>query len=323
MLSTLYAAALRRRREYYAARPHIRRRLRRPVISVGNLAMGGRGKTPVVASVARMLMEMGERPAVLSRGYARRRAEDGVVVVRDARDIRADLDRAGDEPLMLARQLAGAVVMASADRYLAGCLAERHFDATVHVLDDGLQHLQLDRDVEIVIVAREDVERPRTIPSGRLREPLDTLIVADAVLTADDDVTIDAAPGLDIPTFRLRRSLDATPPAEPVFAAAGIAGPTRFLNDLRAAGWRVAGMMTFRDHHPYSRRDVSRMVAAARTSGAASIVTTEKDLVRLLRYRPFAMPVASVPLTMEAEPREAFRRWLAGSVAAARDLILD
>jgi tetraacyldisaccharide-1-P 4'-kinase len=82
-------------------------------------------------------------------------------------------------------------------------------------------------------------------------------------------------------------------------------------------------MMTFRDHHPYSRRDVSRMVAAARTSGAASIVTTEKDLVRLLRYRPFAMPVACVPLTMEPEPREAFRHWLAGSVAAARDLILD
>ncbi len=323
MLSSLYAAAVRRRREYYAARPHIRRRLRRPVISVGNLAMGGRGKTPVVASVARMLMEMGERPAVLSRGYARRRAEDGVVVVRDARDIRADLDRAGDEPLMLARQLAGAVVMASADRYLAGCLAERHFDATVHVLDDGLQHLQLDRDVEIVIVAREDVEQPQTIPSGRLREPLDTLIVANAVLTADDDVTIDAAPDLDIPTFRLRRSLGATPPAEPVFAVAGIAGPKRFLNDLRAAGWRVAGMMTFRDHHPYSRRDLSRMVAAARTSGATSIVTTEKDLVRLLRHRPFAMPVACVPLTMEPDPREAFRQWLAGSVAAARDLILD
>jgi tetraacyldisaccharide 4'-kinase len=323
VLSALYAAAVRRRREYYAARPHIRRRLRRPVVSIGNLAMGGRGKTPVVAATARMLMEAGERPSVLSRGYARRATEDGVVVVRDARDIRADLDRSGDEPLMLARQLPGAIVMASADRYLAGVLAERHFGATVHLLDDGFQHLSLDRDVDIVIVAREDVERPLTIPSGRLREPLDTLVAANAILTADDDVEVDVAVEADIPVFRLRRTLDAPAPAEAAFAVAGIAGPDRFFGDLRAAGWGLAGTMTFRDHHPYSRRDLDRVVAAARRAGAASIVTTEKDLVRLLRFRPFPMPIVSAPLTMEASPREAFRQWLAGSLAAARDVILD
>lgn len=323
MLSTLYAAIARRRREYYAARPHLRRRLRRPVISVGNLAVGGRGKTPVVASLARILLEMGERPAILSRGYARRRAEDGVVVVRDPDGIRADLDRSGDEPLMLARQLPGAIVMASADRYLAGRLAEHHFGATAHVLDDGFQHLQLDRDVDIVIVEREDIERPQTLPSGRLREPLDTLIAANAILSTDEAVTIDAAPELDIPFFRLRRTLGAAPPEEPVFAVAGIAGPDRFVGDLRTAGWRVAGVMTFRDHHHYTRRDLARIVAAARSSGASSVVTTEKDMVRLLRFRPFAMPMACVPLTMEAEPREAFRQWLAGSVAAARDVTID
>jgi tetraacyldisaccharide 4'-kinase len=323
VLSALYAAAVRRRREYFAARPHVRRRLRRPVISIGNLAMGGRGKTPVVAATARMLMEMGERPSVLSRGYARRAAEDGVVVVRDARDIRADLDRSGDEPLMLARLLPGAIVMASADRYLAGVLAERHFGATVHLLDDGFQHLSLDRDVDIVIVAREDVERPLTIPSGRLREPLDTLVAANAILTADDDVEVEAAAEAEIPVFRLRRSLEAPARAEAAFAVAGIAGPDRFFGDLRAAGWRLAGTMTFRDHHRYSRSDLDRIVAAARRAGAGSVVTTEKDLVRLLRFRPFAMPVISAPLTMEAAPREAFRHWLAGSLAAARDVILD
>jgi tetraacyldisaccharide 4'-kinase len=264
---------------------------------------------------------MGERPAILSRGYARRRAEDGVVVVRDAEDIRADLDRAGDEPLMLARQLPGAIVMASADRYLAGCLAERRFGATVHVLDDGFQHLQLDRDVDVVIVAREDVERPQTIPSGRLREPLDTLIAANAILAADDDVRVEVVPQLDIPVFRLRRTRGAVPPgADPVFAVAGIAVPGRFVADLRAAGVNVAGTMTFRDHHDYSRRDLAGIVAAARAAGAAAIVTTEKDLVRLLRYRPFAMPIAAVPLTIEPDPLEAFGTWLAGSIAAARDV---
>ena len=321
VLSSLYAAVVRRRREYYAARPHLRRRLRRPVVSVGNLAMGGRGKTPVVAAIARMLLEMGERPAILSRGYARRDAEDGVVVVRDSTNIHADLHRAGDEPLMLARQLDGAVVMASTDRYLAGCLAEHHFGATVHVLDDGFQHLQLDRDVDIVIVARDDVARPGTLPAGRLREPIDTLVAADAILTADDDVVVETVPPLDIPLFRLRRRQEKAPGGAPAFAVAGIAGPERFLHDLRVTGWRIAGSMTFRDHHPYSRRDLARIVAAARAAGASSIVTTEKDVVRLLPFRPFAMPITCVPLTMEPEPRDEFRRWLAGSIAAARDLV--
>jgi tetraacyldisaccharide 4'-kinase len=325
VLSALYAAIVRRRREYYAARPHIRKRLRRPVISVGNLAVGGRGKTPVVAHIARLLIDAGERPAVLSRGYARRQADAGVVIVRDSRDIRADVDRAGDEPFMLARQLPGAVVLSSPDRYLAGCLAEHHFNATVHVLDDGFQHLQLDRDVNIVIVGREDVQQPVTLPFGRLREPMDTLIAADAILTAEPGIEIDTR-GADIPVFTMRRAI-ADPPlpgidrSRPIFVLAGIAGPERFIRDLRGAGWQVAGVQTFRDHHPYSARDLERVVAAARGRGAAAILTTEKDYVRLLRFRPFPMPTGWVPLTMEPDAPHEFRQWLTGSVGAARDLI--
>jgi tetraacyldisaccharide 4'-kinase len=319
VFTSLYAAAVRRRREYYAARPHLRRRLRRPVVSVGNLAMGGRGKTPVVAAIARLLLARGERPAILSRGYARKRPEDGVVVVRDAVDMRADLDRSGDEPLMLARQLPGACVLVSPDRYLAGCIAERHLGATVHLLDDGFQHLQLDRDVDIVLVAREDVERPKTMPAGRLREPLDTLVAADAVLTEDDDVRIEGLDQIDVPLFRLRRTLETAPPDRPVFAVAGIARPERFVSDLQSAGWVVAGSMAFRDHHPYSRRDLDRIVAAARHAGASAIATTEKDVVRLLRFRPFALPVVAAALTMEPDPRDRFVEWLIGSIAAARD----
>src|SRR5262245_65711648 len=117
MISSLYAAFARRRRERYSLRPDLRKRLRHPVISIGNLAVGGRGKTPIAACVTRMLLDMGERPAVLSRGYARQEPDDGVVVVRDPEDIRADLPRAGDEPLMLARQLPGASVPVCEDRY--------------------------------------------------------------------------------------------------------------------------------------------------------------------------------------------------------------
>ena len=99
---------------------------------------------------------------------------------------------------MLARQLPGVSVLVSPDRYLAGRVAEHHFGATVHVLDDGFQHLQLDRDVDIVIVGRDDIAHPETLPRGRLREPLDTLIAADAIVTADDEVEVDVAWSLHV-----------------------------------------------------------------------------------------------------------------------------
>ena len=251
MLSTLYAAIARRRRERYAARPDLRRRLRAPVISVGNLAVGGRGKTPMVATIAGMLLEMGERPAILSRGYGRARNEPGVVVVRDRHGIRAGLESAGDEPLMLARQLPGVCVLTCPDRYRAGTVAEQELGATVHVLDDGFQHLQLDRDIDLVIVGREDVARPVTLPAGRLREPLDTIVAADAVL-AEDDVVIESA-GFDLPVYRIRRETptdrgvaSAAAAGRPVVAVAGIAAPERFFSDLRGAGWSVAETMAFR-----------------------------------------------------------------------------
>jgi tetraacyldisaccharide 4'-kinase len=104
-----------------------------------------------------------------------------------------------------------------------------------------------------------------------------------------------------------------------MFVVAGIANPERFLADLGAAGWIVAGALVFRDHHPYSRSDVERIWAAVGKAGAAAVVTTEKDFVRLLPFRPFPVPVAYLPLTMEVEPAAEFRRWLDDSLRAARD----
>ena len=324
MLSDLYAAVARRRRERFARRPFLRKRLRRPVISIGNLAVGGRGKTPMAALVARLLRDAGEHPAILSRGYGRTEPVDGVVVVRDPRAIRADLSRAGDEPLMLARQLPGVSVLVCEDRYLAGRLAEHHLGATVHVLDDGLQHLQLDRDVDIVMVGRDDAAKPVTLPSGRLREPLDTLIVADAIV-ADPGVEIETA-GIAAPVFRARRSA-GQPMREgaaftpgPVFAVAGIASPSAFFSQLEASGYQLAGRMAYADHHPYSARDLAGMAAKARAAGASCLLTTEKDYVRLLPFRPFPLPVAVVPLTIEPEPLPEFNSWLIASLQAARDI---
>ena len=334
MLDTLYAAAARRRREWYAARPDLRRRLRHPVMSIGNIAVGGRGKTPLTSLVAQLLLEMGERPAILSRGYKRSDPQDGAVVVRDAGGLRADLGRSGDEPMMLARQLPGAIVITSPDRYLGGRLAELHLGATVHLLDDGFQHFQLDRDADIVLVAREDLSG-RTLPSGRLREPADVLIAADALVSFDPierpvapDAVFSATRLVGEPRFEHARVDAGTRPpndARPkgrAYVISGIAQPKAFVAAVRSRGLTVVGERAFADHHPYSARDLERIVTAARSAGAEAIVTTEKDYVRLLPHRPFALPVGYLPLTIEVEPRDEFRAWLRTSLATARDQIL-
>ena len=136
-LSAIYGRVAQFRRSWYERDPSRRRRLARPVISVGNLVVGGAGKTPIVAAVARVLQQAGHRPAILSRGYGRRRRADGVVVVSDGVRVLVPAAESGDEPQMLARSLSGVPVLVAADRYLAGRLAEAQFQASVLLLDDG------------------------------------------------------------------------------------------------------------------------------------------------------------------------------------------
>src|SRR5262249_52242466 len=251
-----------------------------------------------------------------------------VADARAAPCLRPDSPRGGAEPLMLARQLAGVSVLVSPDRYLAGCLAEHHLGATVHVLDDGFQHLQMDRDIDLVIAAGEDLNpEAQTWPAGRLREAPDTIIAADAVLATDSQVYW-LQQSEDAPAhFGIRRRVDRAAtepgplPSTSVLALAGIAHPERFFEDVRAQGYDVAATLTFRDHHPYSARDLGRIRAEAAEFDAAAVLTTEKDYVRLLPFRPFPLPIAYLPLTMEPDPLPEFRRWLADSLRAARDIV--
>ena len=292
-LSVVYGRIARARRDWYERRPDRRVRLERPVISVGNLTVGGSGKTPIVAALARLLRSRGERPAILSRGYARERSPDGVVVVSDGQRVIAPLESSGDEPAMLAHALAGVAVLVCAERALAGQLAVRAFGSTVLLLDDGFQHVQLARDVDLLVASPDDLD-DRVLPAGRLREPLDAAARADAVLvhgTAADAATIAARLGVRA-AFAVERQyqplhwLGSSAACEQqccerVIAVAGIARPRRFFDALANLRWTVAREMAFRDHHQYSQRDVERVTAAARDVGATMIVTTEKDAVRL------------------------------------------
>jgi tetraacyldisaccharide 4'-kinase len=299
-------------------------RLRRPVVSVGNLAAGGRGKTPVVQHIARLLIDAGERPAILSRGYGRRDIRPGAVVVSDGPRVLADVDQAGDEPLMLAHAVPEAAVVVCEDRRVAGALAEAHLGATVHLLDDGFQHLVLARDVDLVLVTPADLAA-RAFPFGHLRESPRALAAADAVLV-DGDATGVEWPPTAAARFAVRRSLGrpvcdglAWEPAHgPILALAGIARPHRFADALSASGWTVAETMAFGDHHRYTPRDVTRVNTAARRVGAVGIVTTAKDAVRLPEGAAWAVPVAVAALEAVVAPAEPFRTWLLGRLAEAR-----
>jgi tetraacyldisaccharide 4'-kinase len=333
LLSAAYGAAAAWRREWYARDPRRRQRLDRPVISVGSLAVGGSGKTPVVGHIARLLLENGERPAVLTRGYARRVARDGVTVVSDGRSIRASVDEAGDEPLMLAQAVPGAAVLVCADRHLAGLVAERRLGVTVHVLDDGFQHLPLERDLDLLLVSEEDLTGS-SMPAGRLRERIGAARSADAaIVTAGYDAAAErVARALGIATaFRVTRTIGAphmiagakdsvvVPAGSRVFVVSGIAQPERFAADISSAGWEIAGSIAFRDHHRFDAGDIRRIARGAKAAASAIVLTTEKDAVRLSACDLGDLPIASVPLMVGVEPADQFRDWLLARLALARD----
>ena len=283
--------------------------------------MGGRGKTPVVAHIARALLAAGARPAILSRGYGRRIQEDGVVLVSDGVHLTADLDRAGDEPLMLARAIPGAMVVVCDARSVAKAFADQVLGATVTILDDGFQHHAVTRDVDLVLVTSADL-KGRALPFGRLRESPSALARATAVI-ADDEIDARERASISIPVFNLRRSLvapvsidgqspvPATPAGAPVVALAGIASPDRFGRALEAIGWKVARLVSFKDHHRYTAADLARVASAARETGASLVLTTEKDAVRLRPLRPLPFAAAAVPLAISIEDGPApFDSWL-------------
>jgi len=285
------------------------------VISVGNLSMGGTGKSPVVAAIAQWLIDRGQRPAILSRGYARADAVDGVVVVSDGGGIRSTLEQSGDEPMMLARQVPGAIVCVSPDRHLAGTLAERELGATVHVLDDGFQHIELARELDILVTTVGEIPSGKVIPAGKLREPIDAAARAQILVVSDATAGAAASEAWTLGISQscgVRRMLsgpiclkaDAPPQADgSILALAGIANPQRFFQALKETPFAVADTMTFPDHHRYSPSDVAAIALRLQSSGAKAVFTTDKDAVRF-ESLSVSFPIYRVPLIVEFDPPE-------------------
>jgi len=307
-LTSLYRMGLtwRERRLRSGAEPV--QRLRLPVISVGNLSTGGAGKTPLTIALAKAMVARGFLVDVLSRGYGRSgRAPARVRPGESA-------DEFGDEPLLIAGQ-AGVPVYVADQRYDAGLLAESEVlpgVSAVHLLDDGFQHRQLFRDIDILLLSGADLD-DRLLPAGNLREPLSALQRATVLAIPAGDEHLEnylrhrvhtgdgsEGPRWSGPVWRLRRSMEVPKVVGPVFAFCGIARPEQFFEGLEAAGMRLAGRRAFRDHHRYNTADLGRLAAQAKAAGASEMVTTEKDAVRLTRLKA-PLPVLTAGLRIEIE----------------------
>ena len=289
-LSALYGAVVAGRNALYEHGVLRSRRLQGSVISVGNVSTGGSGKTPFVILLGELLKARGIKFDVLSRGYGRRTR--GVLLV-DPGGLPRDF---GDEPLLIARKLQAPVIVGE-DRYEAGRFAEERFGPQMHLVDDGFQHRGLARDFDIVLVTPEDA-RDRLLPAGRLREPLQSLQRADAVVLASG-ASAEAFPLTEKMVWRVRRGIAMqNVPARPVVFC-GIARPQNFLLQLRAAGIDPVAEAFFRDHHAYTEKDVRDLLELRRRSEAGGFVTTEKDAVNLGGYLEALAPLAVVPVKME------------------------
>jgi len=275
-LVPLYAAAVGVKNLAYGKGWARRRQLRGPVVSIGNLSVGGSGKTPLTIRLAQLLHERGVAVDALSRGYGRlSRAVSRVIAGGSAEEF-------GDEPLLIA-QAAGVPVYVGASRYAAGVLAESGAAGPVlHLLDDGFQHRQLARDVDIVVLHAEDFS-DRLLPAGRLREEFSSLSRAQIVAMRDEDRDLEPElrrRGFAGSVWWMERRLEV-PAVTRVVAFCAIAREGEFFSGLRAAGIEVRAMRAWRDHHRYTQADIAELVEMRRQHEAEAFLTTEKDLMRL------------------------------------------
>ena len=287
-LSAVYGVSVWVRNRLYDRGILRSRRLSRPVISVGNISVGGSGKTPFVILLGELLKERGITFDVLSRGYGRK--SRGVFVV----DPNGPSQEFGDEPILIAKRL-GCPVIVAESRYQAGLLAETKFKSQLHILDDGFQHRSLAHDFDIVLLTPEDLQ-DRLLPTGRLREPLSSLDRSNAVVLTDK-MEINARPGKTV--WHVRRGIELSAPPARSVAFCGIAKPQKFVEQLRMEGVEIAAEKFYRDHHAYTSADVGDLLALRERTRAGGFVTTEKDVINLGAHLGQLAPLSIARVRME------------------------
>jgi tetraacyldisaccharide 4'-kinase len=336
-LSPLYSLIMQARSCLYTRGLCKREKMEVPVISVGNLSMGGTGKTPIVQYIARLFASNFYKPAIISRGYGGK-AKDQVNIVSDGKTLLMDAIQAGDEPRLLAQSLPGIPVITGTVRsypcrYAIDCLG-----ATLLILDDGFQHLSRRRDVDLVLFDTSTLEQnKRVFPGGELREPFSALRRAHAFLLTG--MADHHQPQVDRFCSFLKKyfpnqpvfvssytpshcqgedsstpiSLDSLP--SPLHGFCGIANPSRFRETLVKSGLQLSGFTELKDHQHYSSELLKKIVGSARAAGARAMITTEKDMVKLCTLSS-PLPLFSLSMTVQIQPP--FSDFLLNKIASSQ-----
>jgi tetraacyldisaccharide 4'-kinase len=305
-LSQVYGTIVRLRSLLYRFHLLKTNRLSCTVVSIGNITLGGTGKTPAVISVARFFAQRQRHPVVVSRGYGRKN-ESEILVVSDGQSMLVNTRIGGDEPVLIASRLPGVPVVVGSNRYLAARQALLQFHSDIVILDDGFQHRRLKRTLDIVLVDGADpCGNGKLFPAGILREPIAALKRAQAVIITRADKT-ENREGLKTIIRRSTQAPIFTAYHQPVdvvdcssgdvlplsalrgvkaLAFSGIARPASFFSMLAALGVDVAGESVYPDHYAYAKSDLAHIYEKAADARVNMIITTEKDMVRLRDLKP-------------------------------------
>ena len=316
LLSSCYGGAMAVRARLYETGILPSQKLPCTVISIGNLAAGGTGKTPITIALAKQIRALGRRVVVISRGYGGRLEKKGGVV-SDGENILVDTVDSGDEPQLIARCLKGVPVVVGSRRYIAGLLAVTHFNPEIIILDDAFQHLKLKRNLNVVLL---DYSAPfgngHLLPRGTLREPKSALSRADAVfftrsLEGDLPSRLNELPD-SLPIFHTRHELVirrfekgedlfienmqdlSSLKGKKALAFAGLANNDQFFESLKLAGCDLIQTLSFPDHHRYNSIDLDKIIAVSRSYNAEVLITTLKDAVKLDIHRSWPIELVVV-----------------------------
>lgn len=308
-LSVFYRAAVFLKNLSFDKKIKIPSRVKSKIISIGNISVGGTGKTPLVNTLTSILVKAGYRTAVVSRGYGGK--GKGTICVSNGENILSSAEECGDEPLLLATKLPGIPVVTGADRIQSARLAEKKFQPEVIILDDGFQHRKLHRDIDIITI---NATNPRgngmLLPAGPLREPWKNLQRSDVVVITHSDKTtgtrsLQSAIGKYSPNpifLSCHRPISFTslshdkiplPSLEnqPVLAFAGIANPDSFRQSLLDIGCVLKKYIVFPDHHYYTDSDKKEIMQNALLHQVKAIISTEKDMVRIRQWTKIPVPL--------------------------------
>lgn len=294
-MSWLYGIIIARRNKRFDAKTEEIRKVPATVISVGNISVGGTGKTPFVSMLVLELLSLGAKPAIVSRGYGRK--SKGEVIVSDGKRILVNVVESGDELLLNAEKLPIPVI-ANADRFAGAMTAITKFGANVIVLDDGFQHRQLHRDCDIVLIDSNTLQNSKLLPEGRLREPLSELKRAD-VVCATGGFSISDLPHEFLSENALKIQTDVVVKEvknifsgnnvklknERVLAFSALANNSKFRETLIKHKINVSKHLEFRDHIFYDENSIRRMIAECKKTNIFGLITTEKDAVKIRRFQ--------------------------------------